>query len=295
MTIERHEGSSGLRLPSLPDRLPLLERLLAEAIEIPVVQAYRKRAHFTFFCGYRPDELAGYDAQLEAVGRCLEWFVFDYRIAELDQTPAEHWFELNEEHFTPDDHLLAHRCLEFILGLFEVMHVEPHQGLWLTDLLREQPTYVRESHLSAEVREGQLLLGRLFPFQDIYCLSGMATVMPQEATDDVKRLLSQMSTDRYSLIEGLDGIELENLFGRTLSQIDRCEDLGLLHERMSQFLATVGPAEMSFSTYLDRINRSADAFDVVSRLEAAIPITCPHELALITSLVTATWFATHKP
>ena len=119
--------------------------------------------------------------------------------------------------------------------------------------------------------------------------------MPQEATDDVKRLLSQMSTDRYSLIEELDGIELENLFGRTLSQVDRCEALGLLHERMSQFLSTIGPTELSFSGYLDRINRSTDAFDVVNWFEAAIPIICPHELALITSLVTATWFATHKP
>ena len=77
-----HETDSSVRLPSLPCRHPVVEKMMSGAILDFLVASYRKRAQFAFFCGDEPDHLGGYDGQLEVVGRCLEWFVFDCEIRE---------------------------------------------------------------------------------------------------------------------------------------------------------------------------------------------------------------------
>ncbi len=286
---------SGLRLPSLPDRLPVLERILTEAIEDPHVKPYRDRALFTFFCGFEPQDVAGYDAQLEAVGRCLEWFVFDYVIPDLQCTPAQRWFDQREESLSPQDHLEAYQCLSFILGLFEVFDISTGRGFWVADLLRGQSLYVREYILSREIQEGQLLLARLFPWQEAHCLSGMATVMGIEATADVKTLLAEGILSPPDVLSHLDGVELENLFGRTLEQIERLEDLALLHRQMQRYLEPVTGRKVAFSQFLSVVNKVADPFNVTAFLCEKVPIVCRHEMDLIMAYVMACWFATHKP
>ena len=116
-------GDSAVRLASLPDREPVIERLMTEAIHDPAVSPYRRRAQFTFFCGFEPQQVSGYEAQLEAVGRCLEWFVFDYLIPELNLTPAQHWFNQNKLLLSPSEVQVAKNALNFTLGIFEISHV----------------------------------------------------------------------------------------------------------------------------------------------------------------------------
>lgn len=49
-----HEADLSVRLPSLPCRHPVVEKLMSGAIIDFLVASYRRRAQFTFFCGDEP-------------------------------------------------------------------------------------------------------------------------------------------------------------------------------------------------------------------------------------------------
>lgn len=296
MDDNQQPTSAGLRLPSLPDRLEMLERIMAEAIADPTIKRYRDRAQFTFFCGYDPRLIGGHEGQLEVVGRCLEWFVYDYVIPELNLTPAQHWFETNEESLSPEDHLVAHNCLQFILSVFIIDEVEPEMGFRARDLLRSKATcYVREQLLSQEIHNGQLLLARLFPYRDAHVLSGMATVMSEDAAREIKKFIAEGTLVPDEILPHLDGIEIENLFGRSLTDIDRMEDLAVLHRQVRYYLEQTCHNKITFKTYLDMIKKASDPFNVAAHLCDHLPLYCRHEMDLVLAYVMATWFQTHKP
>ena len=292
----RSEPDEQIRLPSLPNRLNIIERIMSEAIHDPIVSPYRPRAQFTFFCGFEPSQRNGYQAQLVGVGRCLEWFVFDYIIPELNVTPAQHWVNTHAQRLEPDQLLIAKNCLNFILGIYEIHNNVPGLHFEAIDLLRQRQLYfVNESVVSKEIQNGQLLLARLFPYQGEYVLSGMATIMTAHATSDFKHLLAEQRILPAHILPFLDGVELENLFGRTLSDIDRIEDLPLLHEKLKHYLEIVSPARLSFIKLLDRINKTPDPFNVAAFLCDTLHVTCRHEMDLLLAYIMAAWFQSHKP
>ena len=212
--------TDALRLPSLPQRLQILERISAESICDPLVRSYRNRAQFTFLCGAEPAEMGGHDGQLEVVGRCLEWFVFDYDIPELDTTPASYWLQCHADDLTDDQLADAQTCLDFVLGLFEITQVIPGQSFVARDLLRPPLRYhVFEELITNEIQPHQLLLGRLFPYRSDYVLSGMAGIMDAHATGQIKSLINIGKLKPDTVLPTLDGVELENLFGRSVHDI----------------------------------------------------------------------------
>lgn len=289
-------SESAVRLASLPDREPVIERLMTEAIHDPCVSPYRPRAQFTFFCGFEPRQVSGYEAQLEAVGRCLEWFVFDYLIPDLNLTPAQHWFNQNKLLLSPSEVQLTQNSLDFVLGIFEISHVEPGNGFEVIDLLRGNQTYsVVEQIVSQEVKPGHLLLARLFPHEGKYLLSGMATLMAQSATKQIKRDIHEDRMIPEHVLLNLDGVELENLFNRSLTDVDRIEDLALLHDRLGLYLQAVDSDKLSYDDVLHLINETADPFNVAAKMCDTLSVTCRHEMDLVLAYAMATWFQTHKP
>ena len=289
-------NEASVRLASLPEREPVIERLMTKAIHEPHVRLYRPRAQFTFFCGFEPQQVSGYEGQLEAVGRCLEWFVFDYIIPDFNLTPAQHWFNQNKLLLDPTEVQLVKNALNFILGIFEVTRVQAGNGFEVVDLLRQNHRYeVVEKIVSQEVEPGHLLLARLFPHQGKFLLSGMATLMAQSATKQIKRYLREGRMVPEHVLLNLDGVELENLFNRSLSEVDRIEDLTLLHDRLRLYLQAVGSEMLSYDEVLHLINVTPDPFNVAAKLCDDFAVTCRHEMDLVLAYMMATWFATHKP
>jgi hypothetical protein len=289
-------NDASVRLASLPDREPILERLMAEAIDEPHVRLSRPRAQFTFFCGFEPQQANGYEGQLEAVGRCLEWFVFDYIIPDFNLTPAQHWFDQNKLLLAPTEIQLVKNALSFVLGAFKITKVQCDSGFEITDLWRPNHRYeVVEKIMSQEIEPGQLLLARLFPHQGKFLLSGMATLMSQSATKHIERHMREGRMIPEHILLNLDGIELENLFNRSLSEVDRLEDLTLLHDRLRLYLQAVGSETLSYDDILHLINVTPDPFNVAEKLCDDFSITCRHEMDLVLAYMMATWFATHKP
>jgi len=284
-----------VRLPSLPQRPEIIERITSEAILDPVVEPYRSRAQFTFFCGADPKELAGYEGQLELVGRCLEWFVFDYIIPELTATPAQHWLLLHQNTLSKQLATDARNCLRYILSLFEVADVAPGHGFLAIDLLRPGKTYTVSEHIvTREIQPGQLLLGRLFPHRKVYILSGMAALMDSHAADKIKQLVDVGQLDPDFIVESLDGIELENLFGRSLHDVAQTKNLAQLHQRLRCYLE-ITSAPIDFLELISRLEFTDDPFELAQQLTEQIPIHYHHEAELILAFLTAIWNQTHKP
>jgi len=282
---------SAPRLPSLPRRLPIIELIMSEAILDPQVKQHRRRGQFTFFCGAEPDALAGHDGQLEIVGRCLEWFVFDYEIPELNLTPAQHWLNNNIDQLDEQQRLDAIDCMEFILGIFEIDKVHPKHGFSAVDLLRPGNVYrVCEQVINDEICPGQMLLGRIFPHRDKYLLSGMATIMDNAATRQLKHFISTGKLRPASILVDIDGLELENLLGRSLQDIDRIENIDTLHRRMRCYLEEVVPNRLDFDQFISLLNSSDDPVDIAVRVCRQIDIHCRHEIELIMAYIMTCWF-----
>ena len=291
---DQQNCDSQLRLPSLPHRPPIVEQIMSQAITDPQVMPYRDRAQFTFFCGDLPESLGGRDGQLEVVGRCLEWFVFDYTIPELEMTPAQHWLNLYACRLTPEQYACATDCLNFVLGIFEISQLDAAYGFVAIDLLRPGKSYrVCEHTINNELRPGQLLLGRLFPQRNEYILSGMAAIMNHSATMQIKQLISSGRLKPQSILDDLDGLELENLYGRSLMNIDKVKDLNLLYQRLQNYFQNIVPNQTNFSELQKSISAAQDPVELAVSACRRLNIHCRHEIELVLTYIMTYWFRTH--
>ncbi len=287
-------GREPVRLPSLPRRHPLVERIMSEAIEEDIVLKYRRRAQFTFFCGAEPEVLAGYDGQLEIVGRCLEWFVFDCLIPDLELTPVEIWFDNYGDSLDEKDLEMAGNYLDFILGIFEIGNVLVGKGFTAIDLLRDEKVYpVYEDVISEEIEPGQLLLARLYPRGSHYILSGMAVIMSPLAMKDIRLLISNGKLIPDQVLSRLDGVELENLFGRSLHELEDHTGFLQAEKRLKRYLSEVYNAGITYGD-LELFIRDGQAMtDLEAFLDESIPFFNRHERELIISLSHILWRNSH--
>lgn len=279
-----------IRLPSLPQRQGLIELLMAEAIQQPIIADYRDRAQFTFFCGADPSEQCGYESQLEAVGRCLEWFVFDYHIPEVEATPAQYWFMHHGECLSAEQRQSIRQALRFVLSVYEITHVQPGDSFIARDLLRNPLSYpVRESVVTGEIAEQQLLFGRLFPSEGSYQLSGMAAFMNASATARMKALIRDGRIRANEVTANLDGVGLENLFQRSLRDIDTINDEGLVRRRLRDYLTRINPGHYSLEDLFSFMGHCDDPFEFAARATAQLDIACNHEVDVVCSYMIRWW------
>ena len=289
----RSELDESLRLASLPRRLRIVERIMAEAILDPRVEAYRRRAQFTFFLGASPDDLAGYSGQLEAVGRCLEWFVFDYVIPELETTPALHWFDGQAERLSAQDRQDARDALRFVVSLFEVKSVEPGGEFLALDLLRAPLQYrVAEAVLTHEMKSGQLIVGRLFPHRGAFALSGMAVLMNPSVAGQLRALIRSGQWVPAAVLKDIDGVELENLFDRRLQEVDEF-DLACLRRIFDHYVTDVCSGRMSMTEFEELIDRCPDGLTAAAEFADRMEICGRHEMDLVFTGVMAFWQRSH--
>lgn len=280
--------SEAVRLPSLPKRLEILERISTEAIRNPHISKYRRRAQYTFFCGADPAELGGYEGQLEVVGRCLEWFVYDYYIPDLDATPAEYWFRQNRDTLSDEEQASVRDCLSFVLSIYEVADVHDQQGFTAIDLLREPLTYhVSERLITSEIETGQLLLGRLFPHHSSFVLSGMAALMDQHATRQIKEFIVSGKLNPAAIVENIDGVELENLFGRSIHEIVDMSSVEVLYERLHRYLEILQPGAFSLTELQQLVQKSTHGISLAADLCENLQIFCRHEIDLLFAYIEA--------
>lgn len=287
------DSDASLRLPSLPWRLDIIERIMSESIMARHARQYRRRVQYTFFCGAEPGKSAGYDGQLEAVGRCLEWFVFDYVVPELETTPAVHWFDSYAETLNRQQRQDARDCLKFILSLYEIAEINPGKGFVAVDLLRRPLRYhVDEKVLTSELREGQLILGRLFPHRNAYVLSGMAVLMNAEVTCQIEDMISNGKLKPAAIVQNIDAVELENLFNRRVRDIEKL-DTTLLRRRINRYLLDICPGYMTYEELMVLIEGASDPLSVAAEFAERLEVCGRHEMDLMFTYIITLWNRYH--
>jgi hypothetical protein len=179
--------------------------------------------------------------------------------------------------------------------LFEVADIDPGHGFTALDLLRPGDSYNVVEHLiSNEISTGQLLLGRLFPHRGAFALSGMAALMDAHATEQIKEFIDQGKLKPASIIKDMDGLELENLFGRSIHDAARCHNLEKIYRRLHRYLDTLEPTPVSFDELRIQIESCRDPLQLAADLCQQIPVFCRHEMDLLYALVSAAWHKYHN-
>jgi len=152
---------------------------------------------------------------------------------------------------------------------------------------------VEETVLSREITAGQLLLGRIFPRGEAYCLSGMATLMESDAAEQIKRFIQEGKLQPAEILPELDGVSLENLFGRSLTVIDEMAPQQQ-RGRLRCYVEEVCPGRIGFEQLCLRIDRSGDPVKLISELCQRLEIYSQHEMDVIVAYVMAVWFRSHE-
>ena len=300
--MARHDGNmpaglprprGAVRLASLPNRPAVVERIMTQAIQPDRVKKHRARAQFTFFCGAEPEQVSGYEGQLEVAGRCLEWFVFDYVIGELQQTPAQHWLSVVGADLSVAERRAARACLNFTVSLFEITDLEAGRTIILDDLLRAPLNcIVTEPVLSTQVKVGQLLSGRVFPLPGGCALSGMAALMGRSATGEIKQLIADGRLNPQSVLAVISGLELENLCGRSVAEIETIDDPAVIHRRLQRYLE-MRSGSVAIEQLWAQVENADHPFKVAAELARTLQIDDSDEMDVFFAHIVAAWSAAH--
>lgn len=150
-------------------------------------------------------------ALLLALRRHLEWFLLERPSEHLGGVPVEAllepWLEQQDEGADPGLFLNSRA------GAFEVTGIDRGQGLWIRDLfgLGEYP--VAEPEAAAEIEEGDLLVGRIFPVgEETFRLSpAMACIRNAALREAIRSDTDAMRAARRGILR-VEQVELERLF-----------------------------------------------------------------------------------
>ena len=291
----RHRRS-GIRLAGAPSRLGVLDRMMAQSIVDPQVEPYRRRALFTFFRGKTPPQSLDHQGQLEGVGRCLDWFVFDYTIPTLGLTPAQHWFKMHTPELSAIEWIDARDCLKFTVSLFVIEQVHPGKCFIARDLLRDDRVHlVNETIITDDITPGQLLVARLFPHRSAFILSGTAVVMDASCTGDIQTLLDSGRIDTAHLVEHLDALELDNMICTALSRDTLpVNHLPGVRQRLVHYVTDICSGELSESMLNDMIKYSPDPDSLTRTICRRLHVQCRHETKLIAEMIASAWNEVHS-
>lgn len=102
----------------------------------------------------------------DAARRHLEWFLFERPSAKFGIVPAEELLSAFRERAGGGLARSAELFLDSRVGVFEVTAVRRDSGVWLLDLLGAGEYPLAEPEAAAELSEGDLIVGRLYPMGD---------------------------------------------------------------------------------------------------------------------------------
>ncbi len=111
--------------------------------------------------------------------RWLEWFTHDYGVGEDKRHPIDIYLETVGPEL-PDEYQDALRAMaDSAMGLYRVDSIEA-DSLALYDLLRERDTTAQDAALARTAHRGDLLIGRLYCFEDMQHLSASTLLLPSD-------------------------------------------------------------------------------------------------------------------
>lgn len=180
--------------PIGPDRR-LRDRLI-EYVQRSLPRAEVDRAMQEFF-GERFDpagrHLEMVETEAEAdFGAYLEWLIHDFRLS-AGQTPIARFLMERGDHLPPDERSILEEWQDAVVGLHEVIDLEPGKSLTLRDVFTGETFQVREVRGSLSAARWDLLSNRVIRVQGERQLSGSVTAF---YAPDREKLVQHVS-ERY--------------------------------------------------------------------------------------------------
>lgn len=150
---------------------------------------WEKTRRMNEFFGNSPYKIfSSNQQQLEmAFGRFLEWFTFDYVSQHYEMTPLDVLLTQNFDELSQKELDIFIGWRKNIYGFFEVAEVERGRYFLAREIWTDREYKVLEYMATLQIEEGDLLLGRLFPYRGNYTLSGVAIRLEKELSYTVKR------------------------------------------------------------------------------------------------------------
>ncbi len=177
-------GSVSMPKPPPPETMQtedeqrLLRKLIAFATG-PQHQWEAKKAVRLYF-----NTTGGADeAWKEEEGKCLEWFIYDYRL-QSGRTPAEAFSKAEGGRLPTGERQILQDSLGPALSLYEVLDVHPEMAeIHILDLVTEETLRVYDVSGSKHFVKWDLLCVRVVPIKGRLRFSGFSTVFPPSSRD----------------------------------------------------------------------------------------------------------------
>lgn len=155
---------------------------------------WEKTRQMNEFFGNSPYKIySSNQQQLEmALGRFLEWFTFDYVSQHYEMTPLDVLLTQNFDELSQKELDIFIGWRKNIYGFFEITEVERGRYFLAREIWTGREYKVLEYMGTLQIEEGDFMLGRLFPYQGNYALSGVASRWKKELSYSIKREVARI-------------------------------------------------------------------------------------------------------
>ena len=236
------------------------------------------RAKFTFFGAEWPYYARNVSEYEGALDRCREWFVFDYQLDELGNTPARSFVDGNNSNWDAEQRKTYFGYLNNVYGVFKVIEVENKGEFTILDLEDEKSYRIENKKDVYQLEKERVLIGRIFPVDDLYSLSSTAIAITNEFSATIER-------DR-KFIEGIDPLGVEGLLkGRG----DEPQDLESLEKRLIPFLALLTDGKLTMKDLINYTDESSDPSQVLEKVKEDIDFDSDEEEVSFSKLIYSLW------
>jgi len=153
----------------------------------------------------------------------LDWFIFDYKMPDTNQGVLDDFIQNYDTH--PDNKEICAGFKNNWYGIFEVVALKTGKETILRELFGATQHHVTDTALTKFIQKGDVIIGRILPFEDIKIMATNAVKMPSEAATIIR-----INRGRFEGIKAkLTPVDVAGLFGRK-NEVKMSKKDRLLHE-----------------------------------------------------------------
>jgi len=255
---------------------------LFNLLQIPTMSSFMaskfNRAKFTFFGAEWPYYARSAPEYERALERCREWFIFDYQVDDLGNTPARSFVDGNYSGWDADERRAYFQYLNNIYSSFKVTGVEKENGFTVQDLADEKAYRIKDEKNIYHVAKDDVLIGRIFPLADSYLLSNTGVRLTKEFSTAFVR--------RKEIIQKIEPLYIEELFKREESEP---RDLQSLEKRLSPFLNVLTDGKLTMKDLTKIVDESSHPSQILDKLKKEIDFESGDEEKAFSKLIDSLW------
>ena len=138
----------------------------------------------------------------------LEWYVFDRKLIDREQTPLQYMLEHTPTDFNGEEKVVLEKLTQNRHSIFEFGKAKG-QNVNLIDLSNGEKVQVFERRGTAGFVKGSIFEARLLPVDDTYYFSGPMLFHPQDTKKFIKKYFKNNNAEKLDIILNLSAMRLK--------------------------------------------------------------------------------------